>query len=217
MRAAADLNSVFGLYLVMTDPVVGYARCAEAAVAAGIRYVQLRMKNAPRDLILKTAAEVKSVTTGSETIFIVNDSPSIAAEAGADGVHLGQDDMTISEARRLYPELRVIGLSTHSLSQAITASAENPDYIGVGPVFTTPTKAIPDPVLGPDLAGHIIKTVNTPAVAIGGLNTANLPTVLAAGAINFSVVRAVCQSTTPLDAIRNLMDIWRKAISLVNT
>jgi len=212
VKSEAERNSVFGLYLVMTDPVVGYARCAEAAVAAGVRYVQLRMKNAAPAAILKSAIEVRSVTAGTDTLFIVNDSPAIAVEAGADGVHLGQDDMPIDEARRLYPSLRVIGLSTHNLAQAMTATATQPDYIGVGPVFSTPTKAIPDPVLGVEEAGRIIRAVATPAVAIGGLNESNLREVLAAGAVNFSVVRAVCQSAKPLDVIRRLMEIWQTEI-----
>lgn len=196
----------------MTDPVVGYAKCAEAAVEAGVRYVQLRMKRARRSDILATACEVMAVTAGSQTLFIVNDDPSIAAEAGADGVHLGQTDMPINEARRLYPELRVIGLSTHSMEQARTAAAEEPDYIGVGPVFATPTKEIPDPVLGSEYAGRIMRAVDIPAVAIGGINGQNLKEVLSAGAVNFSVVRAVCASQTPFYAIRGLMDIWEESI-----
>ena len=210
MNAPLKEDSVFGLYLVMTDPVVGYAKCAEAAVEAGIRYIQLRMKHKPRCEILDAAREVRAVTAGSRTLFIVNDDPSIAAESGADGVHLGQSDMSIGEARRLYPELRLIGLSTHSMEQARVAVAEAPDYIGVGPVFATPTKEIPDPVLGPENAGRIIRAVNVPAVAIGGINSQNLNDVLSAGAINFSVVRAVCGSTTPLDAIKQLMSVWEK-------
>lgn len=212
MKLPFKSDAVFGIYLVMTDPVVGYAKCAEAAVEAGVRYVQLRMKRARRSDILATAREVMAVTAGSQTLFIVNDDPSIAAEAGADGVHLGQADMPINEARRLYPELRVIGLSTHSMEQARTAVAEEPDYIGVGPVFATPTKEIPDPVLGSEYAGRIIREVDIPAVAIGGINEQNLKEVLSAGAVNFSVVRAVCASQTPLYAIRGLMDIWEESI-----
>lgn len=120
--------------------------------------------------------------------------------------------MPINEARRLYPELRVIGLSTHSMEQARTAAAEEPDYIGVGPVFATPTKEIPDPVLGSEYAGRIMRAVDIPAVAIGGINGQNLKEVLSAGAVNFSVVRAACASQTPFYAIRGLMDIWEESI-----
>ena len=104
----------FGLYLVVTDPVTSYEAVTEAAVKAGLRYVQLRMKSADRAQIVATARRMRQLTYGTETRFIVNDDPSIAVEVEADGVHLGQGDMPIPEARRRYPQLRVFGLSTHS-------------------------------------------------------------------------------------------------------
>ena len=197
----------FGFYLVVTNPVVGYERCCEAAVKAGVKMVQLRMKDAPRDEVLAVAKAMRRVTRGTETNFIVNDDPSIAAEAEADGVHVGQTDMKVSEVRRLYPSLRIVGLSTHNLDQVAAARAENPDYIGVGPVYATPTKKIPDPTLGPEMAGRMIAAAPCPAVAIGGINAETLPAVLAAGARNFAVVRAVCGSSDPLSAIRSLLDV----------
>jgi thiamine-phosphate diphosphorylase len=89
----------FGFYLVITNPVVGYAKCAEAAVRAGVRIIQLRMKRASREDILREAREMRRATAGTGTLFIVNDDPSIAAEAGADGVHVGQGDMRPREVR----------------------------------------------------------------------------------------------------------------------
>ena len=197
----------FGFYLVVTNPVVGYARCCEAAVHAGVKMVQLRMKDAPRDEIVAVAREMRRITLGTETNFIVNDDPSIAAEVEADGVHVGQTDMKVSDVRRMYPSLRIVGLSTHNLDQVAAAHAEKPDYIGVGPVYATPTKKIPDPTLGPEMAGRMIAAAPCPAVAIGGINGGILREVLAAGARNFAVVRAVCGSTDPLSAIRSLLEI----------
>lgn len=191
----------FGFYLVMTDPKVGYERCAEAAVHAGVKMLQLRMKDLPREEVLKTARRVRAVTAGTETAFIVNDDPALAVEAGADGVHLGQDDMPLREARRLYPSLRLFGLSTHNPDQARAAIPLKPDYIGVGPVYATPTKAIADPTLGVEAAAEMIRTVPFPAVAIGGLDFETLPSILKAGARNFAVVRAVCASDDPYTAI----------------
>ena len=197
----------FGFYLVITNPVVGYARCAEAAVRAGVRIVQLRMKHAAREDILREAREMRRVTRGTETLFIVNDDPALAAEAEADGVHVGQDDMPPAEVRAKFPQLKVVGLSTHNLDQ-VRASWDQPiDYIGVGPVYATPTKDIPDPTLGPEMAGRMIAAARVPAVAIGGINAETLPAVLAAGARNFAVVRAVCQSSDPYSAIRKLVEI----------
>ena len=197
----------FGFYLVITNPVVGYARCAEAAVRAGVKIVQLRMKHAAREDILREAREMRRVTQGTETLFIVNDDPALAAEAEADGVHVGQDDMSPAEVRAKFPQLKVVGLSTHNLDQ-VRASWDQPiDYIGVGPVYATPTKDIPDPTLGPEMAGRMIAAARVPAVAIGGINAETLSPVLAAGARNFAVVRAVCQSPDPYSAIRKLVEI----------
>lgn len=204
----APETDAFGLYLVITDPVTSYAAVAEAAVRAGLRYIQLRMKHTPRRVILDTARTLRSVTQGSGTRFIVNDDPALAAEAEADGVHLGQGDMPIPEARRLYPSLRIFGLSTHSYAQMEAAKAVSPDYAGVGPVYTTPTKEIPDPTLGPEEAGRIVRASPWPTVAIGGIDETRLPEVIRAGAVNFSVVRAVCKSPRPYDAIRRLQDLW---------
>ena len=197
----------FGFYLVMTNPVVGYARCAEAAVKAGVRIVQLRMKHAARTDIQREAREIRRITRGTETLFIVNDDPSIAAEAEADGVHVGQDDMPVADVRRQFPSLKVVGLSTHSLAQARAAIPQCPDYIGVGPVYATPTKDIPDPTLGLATMGEMIASVPFPAVAIGGIDATRLPDVIAAGARNFAVVRAVCQRPDPYSAIVNLQHL----------
>ena len=197
----------FGFYLVITNPVVGYARCAEAAVRAGVKIVQLRMKHAAREDILREAQEMRRVTHGTDTLFIVNDDPALAAEAEADGVHVGQDDMPPTEVRAKFPQLKVVGLSTHNLDQ-VRASWDQPiDYIGVGPVYATPTKEIPDPTLGPEMAGRMIASARVPAVAIGGINAETLPPVLAVGARNFAVVRAVCQSPDPYSAICKLLEI----------
>lgn len=201
----------FGLYLVITDPVTSYEAVTEAAVKAGLRYVQLRMKQAERADIVATARAMRAITRGTETLFIVNDDPSIAVEAEADGVHLGQGDMPLPEARAKFPELRIFGLSTHSYEQMEAAKAVMPDYAGVGPVYATPTKAIPDPVLGPAEAGRIVQASPWPTVAIGGIDETRLPEVIQSGAINFSVVRAVCRAADPYAAICRLQDLWRAA------
>lgn len=194
----------FGFYLVMTDPVVGYAKCAEAAVKADVGIVQLRMKHASREDILREAREVRRVTAGTGTLFIVNDDPLIASEVEADGVHVGQDDMAPDEVRSRYPDLRIVGLSTHNPDQVLASVTQPVDYIGVGPVYATPTKDIPDPTLGLETMGRMIAAAAHPAVAIGGIDATRLPDVIAAGARNFAVVRAVCRSSDPYSAIIDL-------------
>ena len=197
----------FGLYLVMTDPAVGYERCCEAAVKAGVRIVQLRMKDAPRDEVVAVGRALRRITAGTRTLFVVNDDPSVAAEVGADGVHVGQGDMPPAEVRARFPTLRIVGLSTHSPEQAAKAAHEPVDYVGVGPVYPTPTKKIPDPTLGLETMGRMVGSVPFAAVAIGGIGAGRLPGVLAAGARSFAVVRAVCASDEPLAAIRALQRI----------
>jgi len=202
----------YGLYMVMTNPVVGYGACAQAAVNCGVRYLQLRMKEAPREEIVETAKRVRSITADTATKFIVNDDVSIAKEVDADGVHLGQNDMPLSEARKIWDAPgKIFGLSTHSEKQAEAAVALSPDYIGVGPVFPTPTKAIPDPDLGVERAGSIIKNSPLTCVALGGIDETNLADVLRAGAVNFCAVRAIMQSPEPEKVIRTLQRIWNDA------
>ncbi|MBR1871067.1 MAG: thiamine phosphate synthase [Kiritimatiellae bacterium] len=201
----------FGFYLVMTNPAVGYEKCAEAAVKAGVKMLQLRMKHVDERVVAQTALRVKAITDGTETNFILNDSPQLAADTGADGVHVGQTDMPPGEVRRLFPQIKIVGLSTHNMEQMRSAISQPVDYVGVGPVYATPTKDIPDPVLTPAGAGEMIAAAPFPAVAIGGINLANLAEVKAAGARNFAVVREVCLSQDPYAAIRRLQEAFANA------
>lgn len=206
------MKETFGLYLVMTAPVAGYEACAQAAVRCGLRYVQLRMKHAARGEIVETAKRIRAVTAGTGTRFIVNDDVEIAKEVDADGVHLGQDDMPLEQARKIWNVPgKIFGLSTHNEAQAAAAVALKPDYIGVGPVFPTPAKAVPDPDLGPERAGRIIQRSPLTCVAIGGIDETNLGDVLRAGAVNFCAVRAVMQQPDPANMIRRLQQIWQNA------
>ena len=200
----------FGLYLVLTEPVAGYEACAEAAVEAGLRYVQLRRKNKPRPETLDIARRLRRITAGSATLFIVNDDVEIAADCDADGVHLGQDDMSIAAARVRWPAPgKVFGLSTHNEEQERRARDLAPDYIGVGPVFATPTKEQPDPVLGLERMGRIVRASPLTTVPIGGIDRHNLPEILRRGAVNFCVLRAVNLDPDPRSAICALQAIWR--------
>jgi thiamine-phosphate pyrophosphorylase len=199
----------FGLYLVLTEPAVGYERAAEAAVETGVRYLQLRMKKRPPAEVLDMARRLRRITAGSPTRFIVNDDVEIARTSDADGVHLGQDDMSIAEARRHWPAAgKIFGLSTHNEDQERSAREVAPDYIGVGPVFPTPTKDRPDPTLGTERMASIVRNSPLTTVVIGGIHAGNLEDVLRHGAVNFCVLRAVNQSPDPASAIRRLQQIW---------
>ncbi len=135
----------------------------------------------------------------------------IAAEADADGVHLGQDDISITAARGLWRAPgKVFGMSTHNEDQERRAREFAPDYIGVGPVFPTPTKEKPDPTLGLERMGRIVRESPLTTVAIGGIDRENLPEVLRQGAVNYCVLRAVNLDPDPKPAILRLQQIWRE-------
>jgi thiamine-phosphate pyrophosphorylase len=203
----------FGLYVILTDPVAGYEHCAEAAVKAGVKVLQLRMKYMPFARVLEVAKAIKQITAGTGTLFIVNDDVRIAGEVDADGVHLGQEDMSLPEARALWNEPgKIYGLSTHNKEQVKRALDLKPDYIGVGPVYKTPTKEKPDPVLGLNRMGHIIQATSLPAVAIGGITLDNIKEVLGAGAINFAAVRAIMESENPAGVIKAFMTVWEEMV-----
>ena len=118
------------------------------------------------------------------------------------------NEKEVSEIRRRYPELKYVGLSTHSPAQVVAANGEPVDYIGVGPVYATPTKDIPDPVLGLETMSEMIALSAHPAVAIGGIDIFRLPEVKKAGAKNFALVRAVCASADPRKAIKELNGVF---------
>lgn len=201
----------FGLYLILTDPTAGYETCAKAAAAENIRYLQLRMKNSSRTDVINMARRIRAITAGTETRFIINDDLETAMACDADGVHLGQDDLSLEQARAAWNTPgKIFGLSTHSMEQAEQAAALKPDYIGIGPVFPTATKTDTGPEVGPEETGRIARTVPLPSVAIGGINAANLPEVLQAGARNYCVISAVNASPDPRAAIRSLQTIWTK-------
>lgn len=207
------IEETFGLYVILTDPVAGYEKAAAAAVERGVRVLQLRMKKTPPAVVLETARKIARITWDTGTLFIVNDEPGIARGCAADGVHVGQGDISVGDARKAVPG-RIVGYSTHNTNQVDRANLLAPDYIGVGPVYKTPTKDNPDPVIGLDGMRTMIGRARMPHVAIGGIDASNLPEVLAAGARNFAVVRAVCGSDRPSDAIGELQRIWSDTTGL---
>jgi len=204
-----SLPDIFGFYSVLTDPIKGYEYLTSLLVDYGVRVVQLRMKDAPERLVIDTALKMRKITEGTDTLLIINDDPRIAVEAGADGVHIGQNDMPYTDVRAIVGDDMLIGVSTHNLRQTTAACLLPADYIGVGPVFTTPTKKIPDPVIGLDGMKEMLAAATVPAVAIGGIDLENLPGVMAAGAKNFCMVRQLTQSENPkqvLDEIAAAID-----------
>ncbi len=193
-----------GFYGILSDPVVGYEALAEAMVEAGVPVIQLRMKKVPAEEILRVGKALRKIIP-SGILFIVNDDPRVALEAGADGVHLGREDLSLEEARKILGEEAVYGLSTHGPDQAREALEKGPDYIGSGPVFPTPTKEKPDPVIGIRGLRETLALSPRPVVAIGGIGPENVKEILRAGARLFSAVRWVNRSPRPLETLREIL------------
>ncbi|MFR9504184.1 MAG: thiamine phosphate synthase [Rikenellaceae bacterium] len=178
----------FGLYVIATKPTLSYGTVAEICVRQGVKFLQLREKHLTDKQLLAAAKEIRSVTHGTQTKFVVNDRADIAYLAGADCLHIGQDDISIAQAREIVGQIP-IGLSTHSLSQLAQANDEDLLYVGFGPVYPTTTKANPDPTVGLELLSEAVKLSKVPVVAIGGIFPDNIDSVLDAGAKNLCLVR----------------------------
>lgn len=201
------LKPDFGFYAILTDPLRGYDYCTKVLVDAGVAFVQLRIKDRSPEEILPVAETMRNITAGSTTKFIINDYPELARTCGADGVHIGQDDMPLDKVRRIVGPEAIIGLSTHSPEQTKAVCALQPHYIGIGPVFPTPTKKNPDPVIGINGMRRMLAVATVPAVVIGGIDLTNVREVLDAGARNFCMVRQFTRSEEPEKTIAEILRI----------
>jgi len=200
----------FGFYGILTNPVRGYDYLTKLLVDNEIRMVQLRMKTGTDFDKLKIAESMKKITEGSNTLFIMNDSAQIALDSGADGVHVGQGDMSVVDVRKLVGEEMIVGLSTHNPQETEASRSEAVNYVGVGPVYATPTKNIPDPVLGLEMMKEMIDIAAVPAVTLGGIDFNRLPLVLEGGARNYSMVRPLCISENPAKELAAILEIQQR-------
>ncbi len=169
---------------------------ARAILAGGARVLQLREKDMADKQILATAAELRELTDEMDRLLIINDRPDIAAIVAADGVHLGQDDLPISDVRRLLRPGAIVGRSTHTLAQAKAAVNEGADYIGFGAIFDTATKTNPI-VVGCDQLQAVLAEVSLPVVAIGGITAGNVGELADVGAKCVAVSSAICSADDP--------------------
>lgn len=179
--ASNAVKLLSGLYLI-TDSALcikPHEAIIEAALRAGVKWVQYREKNKSRKALYKEALRIREMTAGYGVRLIINDHADIAVAVGADGVHLGQEDLPVKEARKIACKM-LIGISTHSLQEAVAAEQAGADYIGFGPIFNTLTKDAGAPV-GLEALREIKRSVKIPVVAIGGISPANLASVLETG------------------------------------
>ncbi len=176
---------------------------ARAAIAGGVDAIQLREKDVPDAELLALAAELRELTDETDRLLIINDRADIAALVGADGLHLGQDDLPIGEARKLLRPGAIIGKSSHSVAQAHAVVNEGADYISVGPIFQTDTKDA-GPAVGVELFRQIAAEIELPLCPIGGITAENVGQLVAAGAARVAVCQAICGANDPKIAAESI-------------
>ena len=187
----------YSLYLVISEEY-GKGRnvleIAKAAIAGGVDIIQMREKNKPHEELVRLGKKLAALCKESGVLFIVNDDPTIAKEAGADGVHIGQEDIKkypIDKTRKIIGKDRIIGISADSLDNFKKANEEDVDYIGFGPVFPTVVK---DRCAGDKDIKEILNIAKKPVVFIGGINISNVDSLLRQGAKNISLIRDIVEA-----------------------
>jgi thiamine-phosphate pyrophosphorylase len=211
----------FSSFAAQADPITAVARYAEELIAAGATLIQLRDKSQPKQTrrFLSCARELRRVTWGAGTMvggttpkatLIINDRVDICLAANADGVHLGQDDLSSEAVRRIFDQVkdgktRIIGFSTHNLAQVREADTLPIDYIAIGPVFATGSKANPDPVVGLEGVRQARRVTKKPLVAIGGITRQNCSQVKTAGADAVAVISDLLES--PAKAVADFLRV----------
>lgn len=193
----------------MTSQAVSAGRSteevAEKALEGGVRLIQLREKDLGIRDLTALAERVRAMTAAADALLIINDRVDVALAVGADGVHLGQEDLPIPAARRIAPDF-IIGASSHSVAEAVRAEQEGASYVNIGPLFATRTKEWTQPFLGIGTMKTIAASLTVPFTVMGGIKAEHIPALREAGAHTIAVVTAVTAATHPDRAVRDLLD-----------
>ncbi len=190
---------------------------AEKLASAGVELIQLRAKNIPARRFHELSRALISRLASTAVRVIVNDRPDIAALAGTHGVHVGQQDLPVADARKICQPPQWVGVSTHNLEQLRAADLTSADYIAVGPVFPTVTKEHPDPVVGIEFLRAARKITRKPLVAIGGITVQSASEVLSAGADSVAVISDLASAPDPAQRAREYLAIAKQVIATRNT
>lgn len=201
--------------IIITDTVIArgrsHAEIARCAIAGGADLVQLRDKALATCDLLREACELRAITRRSGTTFVVNDRVDIALASGADGVHLGQQDLPLSFARRIVPGDFIIGISVGSVGEAVRAETEGASYVALSPTFSTTSKDDAGTGRGLEMLGNICSAVEIPVIAIGGIGPSNVREVIEAGADGVAVISAVVGQEDMTGATRELRSLISEA------
>jgi len=194
-----------GLYVILEN-----AAPAKDILEGGCRILQLRNKTATTLQLFEESEKMVNLTKRYNAIFIVNDRVDIALAVNADGVHLGKEDLPLTIARKLLPD-KIIGFSADNIEEALKAQKEGADYVSLGPIFPTQTKPDAGPVVGLAMLSELKSKLSIPLVAIGGINKYNLTQVVKSGADAIAVISAVSSSSSPREAVEDLILLFKKA------
>lgn len=211
MRPRRELLKRSLLYVIIDKEVSGERpvfNLAKKIKNAGAGIIQLRSKIRDKNALLIEALRLKNLLSGSKTLFIVNDHADIAMITGADGLHLGQRDLSVKKARKMLGNDKLIGVSCHNLKQALKAQNEGADYIGIGPIFPSALKPKRKPI-GPKLIKKVSEKIRIPFFAIGNINLANLNQVIKTGAKRAAICRAALESKNIFRTIKAFNHILR--------
>ena len=202
------------LYLVLDPDLcagIGMVETARLAVAGGATMVQLRDKHGGTARMIETGLALNEILRGTGALLVINDDVEAAVAIGADGLHIGQDDMGPAAARAMIGPDMILGLSVETEALATAIDPEIVDYAGIGPVFATPTKTNHKQPIGFDGLAKLVQASPVPTVAIGGLKSAHVASVFAAGADGLAVVSAICGTPDPEAATLRIAEEIRKA------
>ena len=181
----------------------------EAVACGGAKVVQLREKNKSKAEIYNLALKYREITAAHNMLLIINDHLDIALACDADGVHLGQDDLPLTAATRINGEV-FLGCSTHDPEEAARAVAEGADYINIGPIYPTGTKAVPCGAVGIEMLDRIVPQLNIPFSVMGGIKAANIPELLKAGAPRIAMVTEITQAPDVCARVKELRTLWKR-------
>jgi thiamine-phosphate diphosphorylase len=213
MCSEKSVQLIKGIYVLADNspaPEKKQIDIAKAALKGGAKIIQFRAKNMAKPEFLSAAEEISRLCKDHGAILIVNDDLEIALQIGAGGVHLGEDDISIAEAKKRGPGL-IIGRSTHSLEEAVEVEKQGADYIAFGAIFPTYTKGRPTPIQGIEKLTQVCAQVKKPVVAIGGINRQNLASVKKAGASAAAFISEVVCAEKIDERVRELITIWNNA------
>jgi thiamine-phosphate pyrophosphorylase len=197
------------LYVILDAALltVPETECADKLAAAGVRLLQYRNKRASARELLASSKRLSLLLIPQGVTFVVNDRADVALAAEANGVHVGQEDLGVEAARSVVGEGKLLGVSTHSLVQLKDAATTSADYVAVGPVFSTSSKANPDPVVGIELIRRARPLTDKPIVAIGGITLERAAEVIEAGADSVAVISDILLAPDPGQRARQYIEI----------